>query len=125
MGVGKTKGIGLSKILDKHADDFSVFEGAMPQEKVANELEKIIKEGELKEIDGVKTIYLSYQQNMLKVGLSQGWKHQGNNHWVITAYKVRTPPAQLSDQAQLNKGMGYSSPKVDLDSTTPPLKSPV
>ncbi len=122
VGVGKTKGIGLSKILDKHADDFKGFVGNTPEEKVASGIKKIIDQGELKEVDGVKTIYLTHQQNVFKVGLSQGWDHEGNNHWVITAYKVRTPSVQLSDQAQPSKGMGYSSPKGEHDSTKPPLK---
>ncbi|WP_247598236.1 PBECR2 nuclease fold domain-containing protein, partial [Helicobacter bizzozeronii] len=122
VGVGKTKGIGLSKILDKHADDFKGFVGNTPEEKVASGIKKIIDQGELKEVDGVKTIYLNHKENIFKVGLSQGWDHEGNNHWVITAYKVRTPSVQLSDQAQPSKGMGYSSPKGEHDSTKPPLK---
>ncbi|WP_269430998.1 PBECR2 nuclease fold domain-containing protein, partial [Helicobacter ailurogastricus] len=121
-GAKKPKSYGLSKILEKHAKDFESFKGADVREKVVNGITEIIERGELKEKDGVKTLYLYNEFGEFKVGLSKGWNKKGDNTWVITAYKVRTPPAQLSDQAQLNKDMGYSSPKGEIDSTTTPLK---
>ncbi|WP_285653432.1 PBECR2 nuclease fold domain-containing protein, partial [Helicobacter ailurogastricus] len=121
-GAKKPKSYGLSKILEKHAKDFESFKGADVGEKVVNGITEIIERGELKEKDGVKTLYLYNEFGEFKVGLSKGWNKKGDNTWVITAYKVRTPPAQLSDQAQLNKDMGYSSPKGEIDSTTTPLK---
>ncbi|WP_459177847.1 putative barnase/colicin E5 family endoribonuclease, partial [Helicobacter felis] len=87
VGVGKTKGIGLSKILDKHADDFRVFEGASPQEKVANGIAEIINKGYVLENAGVYTIRFRNQKGSFRVGLSKGWNEQGNNHWIITAYR--------------------------------------
>ncbi|WP_163532742.1 hypothetical protein, partial [Helicobacter suis] len=77
---------------EKHLDDFSPFEGNSAYEKLGNGLEEIVKNGELKEVRGIKTIhYAKYNENF-KVGLSQGWDKQGNNYWIITAYKVDKPP---------------------------------
>ncbi|WP_268877834.1 putative barnase/colicin E5 family endoribonuclease, partial [Helicobacter vulpis] len=120
---GKIQGHGLSKIVEKHLDDFSGFEGGTPLEKLGNGIEEIVSGGVLKEVQGVKTIHFTNKNGAFKIGLSQGWDHQGDNHWVITAYKVRTPSAQLSDQAQLNKGMGYSSPKGEHDPSVEASKS--
>ncbi|WP_158654191.1 putative barnase/colicin E5 family endoribonuclease [Helicobacter ailurogastricus] len=122
-GAKKPKSYGLSKILEKHASDFESFKGADIQEKVVNGITEIIERGELKEKDGVKTLYLYNEFGEFKVGLSKGWNKKGDNTWVITAYKVRTPPAQLSDQAQLNKDMGYSSPKGEHDPSVEASKS--
>ncbi|WP_281769838.1 putative barnase/colicin E5 family endoribonuclease, partial [Helicobacter ailurogastricus] len=122
-GAKKPKSYGLSKILEKHAKDFESFKGADVGEKVVNGITEIIERGELKEKDGVKTLYLYNEFGEFKVGLSKGWNKKGDNTWVITAYKVRTPPAQLSDQAQLNKDMGYSSPKGEHDPSVEASKS--
>ncbi len=121
---GKTlKPYGLSKILEKHASDFESFKGASTQDKLINGITQIIEQGEIKDKDGVKTIHLYNDFGEFKVGLSKGWDKKGENTWVITAYRVRTPSAQLSDQAQLNKGMGYSSPKGEVKNSTSPLKT--
>ncbi|WP_120951480.1 hypothetical protein [Helicobacter sp. L8] len=81
------KPYGLSKILEKHAGDFESFKGANIDERVANGLSEIIKRGEVFENAGVYTIRLKRQGGSFRVGLSRGWNEQGDNHWVITAYK--------------------------------------
>ncbi|WP_235852598.1 putative barnase/colicin E5 family endoribonuclease, partial [Helicobacter vulpis] len=39
---GKIQGHGLSKIVEKHLDDFSGFEGGTPLEKLGNGIEEIV-----------------------------------------------------------------------------------
>ncbi|WP_275897247.1 PBECR2 nuclease fold domain-containing protein, partial [Helicobacter suis] len=89
---GNLQGYGLSKIVEKHLDDFSPFEGNSAYEKLGNGLEEIVSGGELKDIRGIKTIHYKKHNENFKVGLSQGWDKQGNNYWIITAYKVNKPP---------------------------------
>ena len=70
--------IGLKKIINKHIRDFDELGG------LAVGLEKIIDDGELVTAkNGVQTIY--YKD--FKLGLSKGWHSEGENKWIITAYK--------------------------------------
>ncbi|WP_459177970.1 putative barnase/colicin E5 family endoribonuclease, partial [Helicobacter bizzozeronii] len=80
------KPYGLSKILEKHLDDFKGFEGANALEKLGNGIEAIIRNGEvLKTHNGYNILYRGY-----KVGLNEGWNEggvkKGSNRWVVTAY---------------------------------------
>ncbi|WP_459177798.1 putative barnase/colicin E5 family endoribonuclease, partial [Helicobacter bizzozeronii] len=80
------KPYGLSKILEKHIDDFKGFEGANALEKLGNGIEAIIRNGEvLKTHNGYNILYRGY-----KVGLNEGWNEggvkKGSNRWVVTAY---------------------------------------
>ncbi|WP_163535003.1 type I restriction endonuclease subunit R, EcoR124 family [Helicobacter suis] len=78
---------GLSKILEKHINDFKDFEGTDIQEKLINGLTEIVAKGRVLENAGVYTIHPKNQKGSFRVGLSRGWNEQGDNHWIITAYK--------------------------------------
>ena len=85
---GDIKGYGLSKIEAKHLNDFAIFEGSTPQEKMANGIAEIIEKGEIK-IDNNSRTTIVYNKNdkVYKIGLKQNW--QGNpteNKWIVTAY---------------------------------------
>ncbi|WP_141080718.1 LPD23 domain-containing protein, partial [Campylobacter lanienae] len=85
---GEIKGYGLSKIEAKHLNDFAIFEGSTPQEKMANGIAEIIEKGEIK-IDNNSRTTIVYNKNdkVYKIGLKQNW--QGNpteNKWIVTAY---------------------------------------
>ncbi|WP_261518220.1 putative barnase/colicin E5 family endoribonuclease [Campylobacter lanienae] len=83
---GEIKGYGLSKIEAKHLDDFAIFEGSTPQEKMANGINEIIQKGVLESKNGVDTIIYKKDNSEFRVGLSKGWNNQGDNRWIITAY---------------------------------------
>ncbi|WP_459177885.1 putative barnase/colicin E5 family endoribonuclease, partial [Helicobacter salomonis] len=83
----KATGWGLSKILEKHIDDFREFEGATPLEKLGNGINEIVQRGHVLNNAGVYTIRLRNHKGNFRVGLSKGWNEQGDNHWIITAYK--------------------------------------
>ena len=83
---GEIKGYGLSKIEAKHLDDFAIFEGSTPQEKMANGINEIIQKGVLESKNGVDTIIYKKDSGEFRVGLSKGWNNQGDNRWIITAY---------------------------------------
>ncbi|WP_158653788.1 putative barnase/colicin E5 family endoribonuclease, partial [Helicobacter salomonis] len=122
------KPYGLSKIVEKHIDDFSPFEGNTPLEKLGNGIEYLIKNGELKTSPtGIKTIVIPTQQGEFRVGLSKGWFDEGDNNWVITAYEYKNPPVETFDQStspKLGSGHGHLAQKGEEDSTKPPLKKP-
>ena len=83
---GEIKGYGLSKIEAKHLNDFAIFEGSTPQEKMANGINEIIQKGVLESKNGVDTIIYEKGNSEFRVGLSKGWNNQGDNRWIITAY---------------------------------------
>lgn len=71
--------VGLKKIINKHLLDFEELGG------ISKGLNKIIQDGQLITAkNGVHTIY--YKD--FKLGLSSGWHNEGDNKWIITAYKV-------------------------------------
>uniref|UniRef100_UPI0022791BC0 putative barnase/colicin E5 family endoribonuclease n=1 Tax=Helicobacter bizzozeronii TaxID=56877 RepID=UPI0022791BC0 len=118
------KPYGLSKILEKHASDFEGFKGVNIQEKLANGLEYLIKSGEAKDENNVKTIIGKHNGQTYRVGLSKGWDHKGDNYWVITAYKFdKSPGSDVLPSNQITKGDGTNLHPNDLsNSTKPPLK---
>ncbi|WP_275897323.1 PBECR2 nuclease fold domain-containing protein, partial [Helicobacter suis] len=120
---GKLKGHGLSKIIEKHLDDFKGFEGNNAYEKLGNGLEEIVKNGKMvTDQAGIKTIILKKDNQEFRVGLTQGWKHEGKNYWIVTAY--RKSPAQKFDQVAAKSGLGSDLAQKDKPHpTTPPLKS--
>ncbi|WP_104752854.1 putative barnase/colicin E5 family endoribonuclease [Helicobacter baculiformis] len=128
-GEGRgAKGWGLSKIFAKHLEDFKGFEGSTPLQKLARGLEEIVSGGEVLENAGVYTIHLKNQNGSFRVGLSRGWNEQGNNHWVITAYKDGDgvkPPRTDSRPRYDPKGAEYGTDLTQrgkVNSTTSPLK---
>ncbi|WP_459177856.1 PBECR3 domain-containing polyvalent protein, partial [Helicobacter bizzozeronii] len=75
------KPYGLSKIVEKHLDDFSPFEGHTPLEKLGNGIEAIINNGNLvNDQAGVKTFIVKDNDREFRVGISQGWEHEGKNY---------------------------------------------
>ncbi|WP_268877268.1 PBECR2 nuclease fold domain-containing protein, partial [Helicobacter mehlei] len=129
-GAKKPKSYGLSKILEKHASDFESFRGANIEEKLANGLEYLIKNGESKTSPtGIKTIVIPTKEGEFRVGLSKGWFGKGNNTWVITAYEHKNPPVETFGQSTSSKevskesGHGHLAQKGEEHSTTTPLKA--
>ncbi|BDR28943.1 hypothetical protein HSHS1_17040 [Helicobacter suis HS1] len=117
---GKLKGHGLAKIVEKHLDDFKGFEGSSAYEKLGNGLEEIVNKGKMvTDQAGIKTIIFKKDNQELRVGLTQGWKHEGKNYWIATAYKK--PPAQKFDQVAAKSGLGSDLAQKDRPHpTTPP-----
>ncbi|WP_285759709.1 hypothetical protein, partial [Helicobacter heilmannii] len=113
------KPYGLSKIVEKHIDDFSPFAGDTPLEKLGNGIEEIIKDGELvTDQAGVKTIILKDNGKEFRVGISQGWEHEGKNYWIVTAYhNKKASPAQKFDQDAAK--LGHGSDLAQKDATNP------
>ncbi|MDY2822685.1 MAG: PBECR2 nuclease fold domain-containing protein, partial [Helicobacter sp.] len=86
-GSGKdAKGFGLSKILEKHIDDFKDFVGDTKEAKLVNGINEIIENGKVvKDSNGRTTIVYN---DYFKIGLKQNWKGETTpNNWVITAYE--------------------------------------
>ncbi|BCD69472.1 DUF3519 domain-containing protein [Helicobacter suis] len=124
---GKLKGHGLAKIIEKHLDDFKGFEGNSALEKLGRGLEEIVENGKVvTDQAGIKTIILKKDNQEFRVGLTQGWKHEGDNYWIVTAYKryPKESPAQKFDQVAAKSGLGSDLAQKDKPNpTTPPLKS--
>ncbi|WP_158653405.1 putative barnase/colicin E5 family endoribonuclease, partial [Helicobacter felis] len=119
------KPYGLSKIVEKHIDDFSPFEGNTPLEKLGNGIESIINNGNLvNDQAGVKTFILKDNDKEFRVGISQGWEHEGKNYWIITAYENRKSPTQKFDQVVAKSGHGSDLAQKDLGKNTTPLLKP-
>ncbi|WP_233704510.1 putative barnase/colicin E5 family endoribonuclease [Helicobacter felis] len=119
------KPYGLSKIAQKHLDDFSPFEGNTPLEKLGNGIESIINNGNLvNDQAGVKTFILKDNDKEFRVGISQGWEHEGKNYWIITAYENRKSPTQKFDQVVAKSGHGSDLAQKDLGKNTTPLLKP-
>ncbi|MFC3848184.1 hypothetical protein ACFOPX_06565, partial [Helicobacter baculiformis] len=110
-------------------EDFKGFEGSTPLQKLARGLDHLVRNGELKEVQGVKTIHFTNKNGAFKIGLSRGWDHQGGNHWVITAYKYRRPPVETFDQSTSPKDVfkgsehGHLAQKDLAKDSTPSSKS--
>ncbi|BEG57586.1 hypothetical protein NHP21005_12740 [Helicobacter sp. NHP21005] len=82
------KPYGLSKILEKHASDFESSKGADIGERLANGLEYLIKNGELKTSStGIKPIVIPTKEGEFRVDLSRRQFGRGDNTWVIMAYE--------------------------------------
>ena len=90
--------IGLKKIIDKHLSDFADFKGDTAQDKLANALGEIVKDGKLINDKGVNTLYFSQGEKVYLVGLSEGFNGVGNNKWIITSYKVENIKPHIKEQ---------------------------
>ena len=90
--------IGLKKIIDKHLSDFADFKGDTAQDKLANALGEIVKDGKLINEKGVNTLYFSQGEKVYLVGLSEGFNGVGNNKWIITSYKVENIKPHIKEQ---------------------------
>lgn len=78
--------IGLEKIINKHLNDFIDF--GIAETGISNGIDEIVRNGDLTEKNGIKTIVYKKNGKTYKVGLSQGWNGKGNNKWIITAYEA-------------------------------------
>lgn len=83
--VWGNKDMGLEKILNKHSDDFKAFDKG--EKGIIKGLDEIIQNGNVVENAGVKTIIYRKGDENYRVGLSKGWKNEGENEWIITSYK--------------------------------------
>ncbi|WP_459177879.1 putative barnase/colicin E5 family endoribonuclease, partial [Helicobacter salomonis] len=85
----KATGWGLSKILEKHIDDFKGFEGNNALEKLGNGINEIVQRGEVVVQEKKRTtIIYSKDGRLFRVGLKQNWKGEPTeNKWIITAYE--------------------------------------
>ncbi|WP_390885768.1 putative barnase/colicin E5 family endoribonuclease [Campylobacter lanienae] len=78
------KGYGLSKIEAKHLNDFAIFKGDTPQEKLINGIAEIIEKGEIKPRSGQNGVNIEY--NGFIIGINKGFNGAGDNKWVVTAF---------------------------------------
>lgn len=81
--------IGLNKIISKHLDDFSEFNGNDKIEKLSNGISEIIKNGNVVSKNGVDTIIYKTNNKFYAVGLSKGFNGVGDNNWIITSYEKK------------------------------------
>ena len=78
----KHTGYGLAHIIDKHGMD------------AVAKIGDAVKNGKvIKTKTGIATIFFKDY----KVGLSKGWKGEGNNHWIVTAYSKDESTAKTFD----------------------------
>ena len=128
--VWGNENLGLQKIITKHLDDFKVWgEG---EEGVIKGLDDIVSNGKVMSENGVDTIWLRKDGHYYVVGLSEGWKGQGSNKWIITSYEKRdmTPQQKenidkllssdtrgLSPASEFNE-LQSPNPTTNVDSTT-------
>ncbi|WP_158652961.1 DUF3519 domain-containing protein, partial [Helicobacter bizzozeronii] len=106
-GKGKeATGLGLSKILEKHVDDFTEFAGNTPQDKLANGLSEIISKGEFRPQENTSaTIKYTKDGHLFRVGLRQNWMGEPTkNKWIITAYKDEREASKIIDSQGFTKG---------------------
>uniref|UniRef100_UPI0013CE0A7A putative barnase/colicin E5 family endoribonuclease n=1 Tax=Helicobacter felis TaxID=214 RepID=UPI0013CE0A7A len=91
---GKIKGHGLSKILEKHIDDFSPFAGSTPLEKLGNGINEIMRSGEVVKQEGDRIAIIQKRHHKtFRIGLKNNWKGEPtHNHWIITAYYDKREP---------------------------------
>ena len=104
-GSGKeAKGYGLSKIIEKHGEDFKEFGEDL--EGVSKGLNEIITKGEIHTQEyGRKTIIYHKNGEVYKVGLKQNWKGEPTkNSWVITGYKEDREADKFIHSSDFTKG---------------------
>ncbi|WP_213273582.1 DUF3519 domain-containing protein, partial [Campylobacter vulpis] len=104
-GSGKeAKGYGLSKIIEKHGEDFKEFGEGL--EGVSKGLDEIITKGEIHTQEyGRKTIIYHKNGDVYKVGLKQNKKGEPTkNSWVITSYKEDREADKFIHSSDFTKG---------------------
>lgn len=110
--------IGLKKIIDKHLSDFADFKGDTAQDKLANALGEIVKDGKVHFANNIPTIYYKMGDEWYLVGLSKGFNGTGDNLWVITSYKKTT--GKIPDEILSGDTLNLSAYKGEFN---PPLTS--
>ena len=81
----EARGYGLSKIVEKHLNDFTEFQGTTPQEKLINGINEIVEKGKVIKRKGRNDAY-NIEYNGFKVGINKGFNKEGNNKWIVTAF---------------------------------------
>ncbi|WP_163566296.1 hypothetical protein [Helicobacter suis] len=78
-----------TKIVEKHLDDFSPFEGNSALEKLGRGLEEIVKNGKLVMQENQRATIIWHEgKRLYKVGLKSNWMGKPTkNKWIITAYQ--------------------------------------
>ncbi|WP_394981150.1 hypothetical protein [uncultured Helicobacter sp.] len=123
--VWGNENLGLQKIITKHLDDFKVWgEG---EDGVIKGLDDIVENGKVISENGVDTIWLRKDGHYYVVGLSEGWKGQGSNKWIITSYEKRdmTPQQKENIDKLLSsdtRGLSPASEFNELQSPNPTTK---
>ena len=101
---------GLKHILDKHEAEFK---------DIGKEISEIVENGKLVSKNGVDTRWHKIDDKLFKLGLGKGFKGQGDNHWVITAYEVTREKdktfgdALFADKQPLSNPNAEKSPRSD------------
>ena len=102
------KGYGLAHILDKHPD----LDPRL--------ITEIIEKGEVVNENNINTIIHAQGNNIYRVGLSKGFLDKGDNHWIITAYKVdkKSPHSDSLPSNEIAKSDGTNLHSNDLANST-------
>ncbi|WP_096016872.1 RNA polymerase-binding protein DksA [Campylobacter lanienae] len=115
MANGDIKGYGLSKIEAKHLDDFAIFEGSTPQEKMANGINEIIEKGKIVSDNGIDTIWYKKGDRAYIVGLSKGFNGVGDTSWVVTSYEKKNV---VGDSKALSANAKFNEIKSPISTNT-------
>ncbi|MDD7324170.1 MAG: hypothetical protein SOU37_08035, partial [Campylobacter lanienae] len=115
MANGDIKGYGLSKIEAKHLNDFAIFEGSTPQEKMANGINEIIEKGKIVSDDGIDTIWYKKGDRAYVVGLSKGFNGVGDTSWVVTSYEKKNV---VGDSKALSANAKFNEIKSPISTNT-------
>ena len=110
--VWGNKDFGLEHIIAKHEGDFK---------DLSQELSEIIAKGEVKQDNNVLSIIYHKDGQTYRLGLSKGFRGEGENKWIITAYKVdKSPAPDFLPSKQIAKDDGTNLRPNDLvdNSTT-------
>ena len=92
--------MGLQKIIKKHLNDFRNFDGATPNDKLANGIDEIIRKGT------ISPTYNGYNITLddFVVGLNRGFNKDGvkigENKWVVTAFDSTPNKQGVADTAR-------------------------
>ncbi|WP_456237301.1 putative barnase/colicin E5 family endoribonuclease, partial [Helicobacter vulpis] len=116
----------LSKIVEKHLDDFSGFEGGTPLEKLGNGIEEIVKNGKIVKRQGRTEAY-NIEHNGFIVGVNKSYDKKGDNYWIVTAFDKATPLGEKTPKTARAKDLTKGADNLPLNSdkkdTTSPLKA--
>ncbi|TWO30726.1 hypothetical protein XK09_01030 [Campylobacter lanienae] len=115
MANGDIKGYGLSKIVAKHLNDFAIFEGSTPQEKMANGINEIIEKGKIVSDSGIDTIWYKKGDRAYVVGLSKGFNGVGDTSWVVTSYEKKNV---VGDSKALSANAKFNEIKSPISTNT-------
>ncbi|WP_104753565.1 putative barnase/colicin E5 family endoribonuclease [Helicobacter salomonis] len=120
----KATGWGLSKILEKHIDDFREFEGATPLEKLGNGINEIVQRGNAIKRAGREEAY-NIEHLGFVVGVNKGYDKQGNSYWIVTAFDKKKPSTEKTAKTARASGLTKEADNLSLNSKPNPTKPPL